>query len=108
MTVYIAGPMAGIKDYNYPAFMQTEEKLKADGWKVLNPARIGVIEGFKDWRDYWPINEAMLIGADAIFMLDGWKQSLGATNEYIWAQMHGLTILNADGALSHNIPCAKS
>jgi hypothetical protein len=36
-TLYIAGPMTGIPDSNYPAFNQAEIELRAAGYDVLNP-----------------------------------------------------------------------
>ena len=41
MIVYIAGPMTGLPDLNYPAFNAAEEALTAAGHAVLNPARNG-------------------------------------------------------------------
>ena len=39
--VYIAGPMRGIDDDNFPAFYEAEETLKKQGvYEVLNPARM--------------------------------------------------------------------
>ena len=38
--IYIAGPMRGKPDYNYPAFNEAAEKLRCDGWDVENPADI--------------------------------------------------------------------
>lgn len=40
-TVYIAGPMTGKVDFNYPTFNAWESVLKMVGWQVLNPAKIG-------------------------------------------------------------------
>ena len=37
-TIYIAGPMSGIKDWNFPAFFKAEAELEALGYKVINPA----------------------------------------------------------------------
>ena len=36
--VYIAGPMTGLPDFNYPAFNAAAAKLRALGLEVLNPA----------------------------------------------------------------------
>ena len=101
MTVYIAGPMTGIPNYNFEAFFAAEAALLEHGYKVLNPARFGDREGFRDWRDYWPLNEAMLRGADAICMLDGWENSPGAFREHAWATEHGLAVLREDADDQH-------
>ena len=36
---YLAGPMAGIEDLNFPAFHQAEVDLTSRGWKVYSPAQ---------------------------------------------------------------------
>ena len=38
--IYIAGPMTGYENYNYPKFFKIENILKEKGWIVVNPARI--------------------------------------------------------------------
>jgi hypothetical protein len=42
---YVAGPMTGIKDFNYPAFNAVAEDLRAQGYEVENPADHGIVEG---------------------------------------------------------------
>ena len=37
-TIYVAGPMRGHHDYNYPAFDRQTRVLRAQGWDVVNPA----------------------------------------------------------------------
>lgn len=106
MTIYVAGPMTGLPGLNFDAFYAAEQVLQEQGHRVLNPARIGVIDGFRNWRDYWPLNEAMLRGADAVYMLRGWENSPGAFREHAWATENGLTVLKegGDGALTLQIP----
>lgn len=89
MTIYIAGKMNGIKDYNFPAFYAKEEELKAKGWKVLNPAKIGILP---EYDMYWPINQAMIDGSDAIYMLTSWIDSPGSNREHDYAKETGLKI----------------
>lgn len=36
-TVYIAGPMSGKKDYNYPAFEAAAAEIRAAGYNVISP-----------------------------------------------------------------------
>lgn len=86
MTIYIAGPMSGLPDYNRAAFNTKATELKAQGWRVLNPASLPIL----DYDLYWPINKAMLDGADAIYMLDGWQHSNGACKEMDYAHKLGL------------------
>ena len=81
MTIYIAGPMTGLPDYNRAAFNAKAAELKAKGWRILNPAALPTL----DYDLYWPINKAMLDGADAIYMLNGWQHSNGANKELSYA-----------------------
>lgn len=39
MKVYIAGPMTGLPEFNFPLFFEAEELLKGHGFEVINPAR---------------------------------------------------------------------
>lgn len=77
--IYIAGPISGDKDKNREAFFSMESRLKADGHIVLNPAVLpdGLTEA-----ECMQIDLSMLMIADAICLLDGWKQSPGAMAEY--------------------------
>ncbi len=74
MTIYIAGKMTGVENYNFDRFNAKAEELAGEGWRVLNPAKIGIMP---EYEMYWPINRAMLDGADAIYMLDGWESTWG-------------------------------
>ena len=42
---YIAGPMTGIAEFNFPAFNKEAVRLRAEGLTVLNPADHGIVEG---------------------------------------------------------------
>ncbi len=90
MTVYVAGKMTGIENYNFDKFNAKAAELEAKGWRVLNPAQIGILP---EYEMYWPINRAMLDGADAIYMLDGWEDSPGARKELYYAIDRTLPVL---------------
>ncbi len=117
--VYIAGPMRGIPEFNYPAFYAAADKLRAAGYTVYNPADIDTIwhgrdiskgnetgsiaqasheHGFdrKDalWRDleqiFWCDGRR---GVDTVALLPGWETSTGAQLERAAAEALGLNIL---------------
>lgn len=102
--IYIAGPMSGYKDFNFPAFFEAAKGFEVAGWKVWNPAaKETEAEVEKDtsfstgdaktlvangW-DYkgaitWDLEK--VINSDAIHMLSGWEFSPGATAEHAVAK----------------------
>lgn len=94
MIVYIAGRMTGLPDKGRKTFNEAEEKLKAKGFTVLNPARLP--DGMPPEK-YMPICMAMIDAADMICMLDGWEISKGAYLERKYALYQGKTVVFAAG-----------
>lgn len=84
MIVYIAGPMTGIEDFNYPAFHAAKAALEARGIETLNPADT---EGLNDtgapqsWDWYMRHAIRMVTQSDAMCLLPGWQDSKGANLE---------------------------
>lgn len=98
--IYIAGPMSGYPEFNFPAFYAAEDKLRREGWGVVfNPANkeqekeidkeafaVGDAKkanaaGF-DFRECYLWDVSKVIEADAIYMLPGWEYSPGACGEH--------------------------
>ncbi len=97
--IYIAGPMSGYPEFNFPAFFAAQAQLEAQGWTVFNPANkeqekelnavafesgdaaMAINEGF-DFRECYAWDVNRVIEADAIYMLPGWEQSPGARGEH--------------------------
>ncbi len=95
MKVFISGPMSGHYDYNKEAFAEAEKLLKDAGYSVFNPAWLKVDD---DWNmdDIMAIDMAALSRCDAIYQLDGWRESKGATAEYYTAKWLKMDILTKD------------
>ena len=92
--VYVAGPMTGIEDFNYPAFNAVAEQLRAKGYEVENPADHGIIEGAQ-WADYMAYDLTRLGLCGVIALLPGWENSEGARLEVLIAERLGMTVVNA-------------
>lgn len=99
--VYIAGPMTGCKDYNFPAFRAAAARLRAAGYEVVNPVEIveslgGAIayEASAAVRAKVHDEEAMAIASSSIFyMLRGWERSKGTKAELRAALSYGLELM---------------
>ena len=108
---YIAGPMRGIPDANFPAFDRAAAALTASGYNVINPAELDrVYEGWSKtppWgyepsyqdrvrfirRDLMSLCEFDPSEGDAIYLLVGWEGSAGARAEQALAEFLGLRVI---------------
>lgn len=84
--IYIAGPMTGHPEHNFPAFHAAAKRLHEAGWEVVNPA-----DNFGGRTDlprssYLRADVVLLLQCDAIAVLPGWETSLGAKLEYVLAR----------------------
>ena len=92
--IYIAGPMTGHSDHNFPAFHAAAERLRNASWDVVNPA-----ENFAGRTDlpretYLRADVGLLVQCDAITLLPGWEESRGAKLEYLLARELGLRVID--------------
>lgn len=99
-SIYIAGPMSGIPEWNYPAFLTAAKKLREDGWRVYSPAEkdmetfsdpeaqktgdtaLAVAKGTFNYKEAYMWDIDKVVNGDAIFMLKDWEQSPGARGEH--------------------------
>lgn len=89
--IYIAGPMTGLPDLNFPAFHGEASWLRAMGNEVINPAEVNPDPATK-WEDCMRADIAQLVTCDGIHMLAGWEKSRGATLEHHIALSLGMEI----------------
>lgn len=78
--VYVAGPMTGIKNFNFPAFFEAEQYLLNHGYKTINPAR-NEKPTPETWENYMRIAIPQVCKCDIICLLQGWSNSKGALFE---------------------------
>ena len=93
MRLYVAGPMSGLPDFNYPAFNAAERVLRVRGYAVLNPVKA---EEHNDtgkpqtWDWYMRHALRMVLDSEGLALLPGWENSRGATLEVQVAKALGL------------------
>ncbi|POB12318.1 DUF4406 domain-containing protein [Sulfobacillus sp. hq2] len=92
MRLYLAGPMTGYPDYNYPAFFAAADALRHAGYTILNPADIGLHPTWT-WADYMRVGlDTLTTHAEAVAVLPGWEASRGARLEVRLARRLGLRV----------------
>lgn len=94
MKLYIAGPMTGLPEFNYPAFNDAARRIRAAGYDVENPAD-NTVTG-DDYHDYLRAGLAQLLTCDAVAVLDRWWESGGARWEVNTAGVLGLPVRALD------------
>lgn len=96
MRIYVAGPMTGYPDLNFPAFHAAAAELRAQGHHVENPAEINADPNAK-WLDCMRMDIARLVTCDAVYLLPGWEKSRGAKVEHGLAVGLGFQVSYAQG-----------
>jgi hypothetical protein len=110
--VYIAGPMTGYLEFNYPAFHDAALKLRNMGFDVVSPAELNPIDAGLEIDERYHVilypsfikrDIAALLECDHICMLDGWEKSKGATLEHHIASVLGIQLIEL--TFNGNLPC---
>lgn len=105
MRIYLAGPMTGLPDYNFPAFDHATKQLRALGHTVFNPAEndrdngfdASGLEGHEAERLGFSVRRALKQDlswicdhAEAVAVLPDWHRSKGALTETTLATALGI------------------
>jgi len=77
--LYLAGPMSGYEENNYPQFNQVAETLRGAGYQVVNPAEFG--QSKSHYVDLLRQDLVAMLGCDAVAIHGDWWLSSGARNE---------------------------
>lgn len=93
--IYIAGPMTGLPDLNYPAFHAEAARLRGLGHHVENPAD-NPAPACGSWQGYMRLAIAQLVTCDAVFLLPGYTMSRGALLEAHIALSLGMVFMGED------------
>ena len=89
--MYISGQITGIEDRAPVLFQLAEEEVKALGHEPVNPMTIQHKDN-STWQDFMRADIKAMCDCEAIYMLDNWSKSKGATIELRIAQDLGLEI----------------
>lgn len=93
MTIYISGPISGTDDYE-ERFARAEEALIAKGLDVINPVkRASALPTVFTYEQILRLDIADLDECDGIYMLRGWRDSRGASEEFRYAWQSDKTII---------------
>lgn len=100
--VYVAGPMTGFPEMNYPAFDAAADQIRALGYDVLNPVDTEQDNDTgqpQSWDWYMRRALVMLVGATGVALLPDWHLSRGAQLEKHVAEQLGMDIRPLSGWL---------
>lgn len=107
MKVYIAGPMRGYEQYNFPAFDDAERQWRRMGNTPISPATLDRIHEGSDGNGAFEDDDMRRVtrrdlmatlDADAVAVLPGWQRSRGALLEVMLARSVGMPIYDAKTA----------
>lgn len=87
MKLYLAGPVTGYPERNFPAFTHYAAALRAKGHAVTNPAELNQADQNSEfshevWLRCMRTDIRELVECGAIVMMPGWEKSRGAALEY--------------------------
>lgn len=95
MKLYLAGPMTGLPEFNYPTFNRYARMLRDRGHVVFNPAEAHEGETGLPLEKYFELDLPEVCRADAIAVLPGWRDSRGAQIEVDLARHLGKNVYDA-------------
>lgn len=124
MKVYLAGPMRGIPEFNFPAFKIAARALRKIGFDVFSPAEHDLNGGFDpkgmkgedaelgpagfNLRDALAADLAYVATqADMVVVLPGWEKSAGAQAEVATAKALALPVKSLAEALGQPQPSPR-
>lgn len=97
MRLYLAGPMSGLPEHNYPAFHRWAAAIRGMGHFVCNPAELNPTD--VSYGQALSVDLAWIIAhAEGVVFMDGWGNSKGCAVEHALARALDLPVFFAAGA----------
>ena len=94
--IYISGKITGTDDY-IERFKVAESRLIEQGYETVNPAQmLSLLPTSTTHKEYMVVSYALMDICDAIYMMNGWRDSKGAVMEYDYATEKGLIIMEGE------------
>jgi hypothetical protein len=78
--LYVAGPMAGLPELNFPAFRDATAKLEAAGFTVVDPSCVDHGPN-PEWAACLRGDIPLMLACDGVATLPNWWRSRGARLE---------------------------
>ena len=90
--IYISGKISGLPIQEIAAkFRAAEDKIRRFGFEPVSPLNNGLpLEA--EWADQMGKDVALLLKSDAVYMMENWQKSEGATLEYLIAKQRRMRI----------------
>jgi hypothetical protein len=124
MKIYLAGPMSGYPQFNFPAFYDAAAKLRSQGFDVVSPAELDDQEdkgaalaspdgdpkaAKRTWGDFLARDVKLLAdtGIEGIVFLPGWEQSKGAKLEAYVGLLQDFEFYAYNPHNAEAIPCPR-
>ena len=107
---YLAGPMTGYEDYNFPRFHEAARLLREAGFNIVNPAELDEEDPDREGKEYTDFMsrdlEIVLHETDGIIAIDKWWESKGARMEVFVGISMDKPVLHLSGDILTGLPKA--
>jgi hypothetical protein len=121
---YLAGPMTGIPQFNFPLFYRVAGLLRQEGYLIVSPAELDDAEDAgaalqsatgdpktakRSWGDFLARDVKILAdgGITGIVFLPGWEKSRGARLEATVGLLLGFHFMRWDEEIGAPVPYSK-
>lgn len=113
MRLYVAGPMSGYPEHNFPAFRTAAKILRSMGHDVTSPVEMDESDGFdattapnvapgsEQWAAFLARDIKVVVDVEGVVVIEGWEKSRGAALEVHVARELGKPVYRIAAFYSH-------